>query len=153
MSGTLGQNVLIWGFEGGDDTYARGDVPLFLAVVVSHDFIGTYARLANAGTICHAESLCDDCTEVWQLFDLRDRQWLGDVGEGTLKLPSQFCEDPWVGKEVDGRDLGLKSAFRKMKRTPHSRKTHTQNPRRGFCACDREVLGLLEQTERFFVLL
>ena len=139
--------------DGKDCTHARGNVPLFLAVVVSHDFIGTDARLANAGAICHAESLRDDCTEIWQLFDLRDRQWLGDVGESTLKLPSQFCEDPGVGKEVHGRDLGLESAFPKMKRTPHSRKTHTQNPRCRFCACDREVLGLLEQTQRLFILI
>ena len=91
-------------------------MPLFLAVVSNHDFTGNDARLANAGTICHAESLRDDCTEVWQLFDLRDRQWLGEVWDCILKLPSQFCEDLWGGKEMDGRDLGLKSAFPKMKR-------------------------------------
>lgn len=68
----------------GDDTHARGNVPLFLAVVVNHDVIGTDARLAHTGAICDAETLRDDCIEVWQLFDILDRQWHGDVGDGSL---------------------------------------------------------------------
>ncbi len=37
-----------------------------------------------------------------------------------------------------------------MKRDP-SHATYAQNPRCCFCACDRKVLSLLEQTERLFI--
>lgn len=51
--------------------HAGRDMPLFLAVIVNHD-VATDARLALAGAHCEAETLRDDCTEVWQLFCILD---------------------------------------------------------------------------------
>lgn len=47
-------------------------MPLFLAVVESHDVDGTDPRLALAGAQGEAKALRDDCTEVWQLFGICD---------------------------------------------------------------------------------
>lgn len=47
-------------------------MPLLLAVIESHDVCGTDTRLALAGPHCETETFRDDCTQVWQLFDVFD---------------------------------------------------------------------------------
>ena len=111
MSGALVRTCLYENWKQNGDTNARRDVPLLSTVVESHDLVGTDARLALAGAYCEAETLRDNCTEVWQLLNLLYRQWRGDVGKGSLELGSQNSEDPWCGKNMNGHNLGVKSAF------------------------------------------
>lgn len=47
-------------------------MPLFLAVVESHDFDGTDARLAPAIANSEAQAFRDNRIEVRQLFDILD---------------------------------------------------------------------------------
>ena len=93
------------------NTHSGRDVPLLLAVVESHDFVGADARLALAGAHCQTEAFRDDRAEIRQLFDVPDRQGRRDVREGNLELVPQLCEDPWGRQEVDGHDLRVRINF------------------------------------------